>query len=153
MKSFLTSALGLIIICAAIVGCFRSCLGMNEEITTTASSTAIEEFDFLSSDPVELKVGEKVRSYFRVEFDGDELPLDNIVFVSSDESVASIKFDSRALNSFVYYNIEAFSEGTATVHVETSDGLIKSEKILVTVTENATTLSSYTTENQEKDGI
>ena len=81
------------------------------------------------------------------------LSLDNIVFVSSDESVASIKFDSLALKSFVYYNIEAFSEGSATVHVETSDGLIKSEKILVTVTENTTTFSSDTTENQEKDGI
>lgn len=153
MKSFLLSALGLIIISAAIVGCFRSCLGTNEEITTTTSSTAIEEFDFLSSDPVELKVGEKDRSYFRVEFDSGELSLDNIVFVSSDESVASIKFDSLALKSFVYYNIEAFSEGSATVHVETSDGLIKSKKILVTVTENTTTFSSDTTENQEKDGI
>ncbi len=131
-----------------LIGGIGSCLGGDDETTTTtvASSTGIESFDFLNSDPVSLKVGESDRSYFTVEFEGDELSTDDIAFVSSDENVATITFDKKVASSFVYYHVNAVGLGAATIHVETVDGLVKSEEITVTVTEETTTETESSTE-------
>ncbi len=75
--------------------------------------------------------------------------MDEIVFVSSDESVATITFDKKQSDRLIYCYINAISEGTATVYVESKDGVIRSEEIVVTVTESTTTqLQSDVTENE-----
>lgn len=136
-----------------LIGGIGSCLGGDDETTTIASATSIESFDFLSSDPVNLDVGESDRSYFTVEFEGDEFSIDDIVFVSSDEAVATITLDKKVASSFVYYYVNAVGSGNATVHVETADGVVKSEEITVTVTEETTTetesSTKYITETTE----
>lgn len=128
-----------IIIILVIISGISSCVGGDTETTTVTSATGIESFNFLSSEPLDLNVSETDRSYFTVEFVGEELSPHDIVFVSSDESVATITFDSKALSSYIYYNVEAVGAGTAVIHVETVDGLVKSEAITVTVTEETTT--------------
>ena len=137
-----------ILIILFIIGGIGSCLGGDDETTTTtaSSSTGIESFKFLSSEPLNLEVGESDRSYFTVEFENDELSTDDIVFVSSDETIATITFDKKVASSFIYYYVNAVGSGTAIVHVETTDGIVKSEEITVTVTEESTTEIETTAE-------
>lgn len=133
-----------IIIILVIISGIHSCVGGDNETTTLTSATGIKSFDFLNSKPLELEVGESDRSYFIVKFEGEEISLDDIVFVSSDESVATITFDSKVLSSYIYYNVKAVGAGTANVHVETVDGLVKSETIIVTVAAEETTTEKLT---------
>lgn len=133
-----------IIIILVIISGIHSCVGGDNETTTLTSATGIKSFDFLNSKPLELEFGESDRSYFIVKFEGEELSLDDIVFVSSDESVATIAFDSKVLSSYIYYNVKAVGAGTANVHVETVDGLVKSETIIVTVAAEETTTEKLT---------
>ena len=75
--------------------------------------------------------------------------MDEIVFVSSNENIATITFDKKQSDRLIYCYINAIGEGTATVYVESTDGIIRSEEIVVTVTENTTTkLQSGITENE-----
>ena len=65
--------------------------------------------------------------------------MDEIVFVSSDESVVTITFDKKQSDRLIYCYINAISEGTATVYIESTDGIIRSEEIAVTVSEDTKT--------------
>ncbi len=136
MGSFIKAALGFIIIGSIFVGCVRSCLGLNP--TAPESSSGIREISFSNSDPVNLETGSSRWKRFSVEHRGDEISMDEIVFVSSDESVATITFDKKQSDRLIYCYINAIGEGTATVYIESSDGVIKSEEIVVTVTESTT---------------
>ena len=135
-----------------IIGGIGSCVGGDDEeittsttenISTTVEDTTekkvitIESIEFSDSDPLELEIGDSEYSYIRVVYE-DKFSEDEITFVSSDESVATITLN-RKRNSLVYFDIEAVGVGTATVFAQTSDGAVKSEKIKVTVSENDTT--------------
>lgn len=139
MGNIIKSVLGFIILGSVIVGCVRSCLGLNP--TAPESSSGIKEISFnrYISPSIEFKTGESQRKWFSVEHRGEELSMDDIVFVSSDESVATITFDKKHSDRLVYCYINAIGEGTATVYVESSDGVIRSEEIMVTVTESTAT--------------
>lgn len=147
MGSFIKAALGFIIIGAVFVGCVRSYLGLNS--TAPESSSGIKEISFANSSPIELETGDSRWKRFSVEHRGDDILMDDIVFVSSDESVATITFDKKQSDRLIYCYINAISEGTATVYVESTDGVIRSEEIVVTVTESTTTdRQSDVTENE-----
>lgn len=121
-----------------LIGGIGSCLGGDDETTTTvASSTGIEEIEFYDSDPLQLYIGDTEHSHVEIECD-DDFTEDDVVFVSSDESIVTVSLSS-ATYSNVYYKIEAIAAGTATVHAETSDGIVKSEEITVTVLSNKIT--------------
>lgn len=137
MGGFIKSALSFIILGAIIVGCFRSCLGLNP--TAPESSSGIKEISFSNSAPVNLKTGSSCRKRFSVEHRGNEISMDEIVFVSSDESVVTITFDKKQSDRLIYCYINAISEGTATVYIESTDGIIRSEEIAVTVSEDTKT--------------
>ena len=124
-----------ILIILFIVGGIASCVDENSD--TVKSATGIEEIEFSDSEPLQLYVGKSDHGYINVECD-DELNEENIVFVSSDNSVVTISLSSAAY-SRAYYEIKAVGAGSATVHVETSDGIIKSEEISVTVLPNKIT--------------
>lgn len=127
MKKFI-SVLLISVLCISI---FSSCGAVK------ISETLITELKFLSADPVELEVGKTEKSYFTV--DGPEdFTIDDLTFVSSDESVATFTYDRTALTSHIYYVITAVAPGTATVYVQTTDGVTKSEEITVTVKEKTT---------------
>lgn len=133
-----------IFIVLVIISGISSCVGGDNETTTVASATGIESIEFKNTEPVNLFVGDSDKGYVKVELNGD-LEDDDIVFVSSDDSVVTISLSSTTY-SFAYYNLEAVGAGTATIHAESSDGVIKSEAITVTVTEETTTEVESTTE-------
>lgn len=146
MGNFIKSALGFIILGAIIVGCFRSCLGLNP--IAPESSSDIKEISFANSSPIELKTGVSRWNRFSVEHRGDDISMDELVFVSTDESVATITFDKKQSDRLIYCYINAIGEGTATVYIESSDGVIRSEKIEVTVTRSETETTSGVTESE-----
>ncbi len=126
-----------------------------ESTTTTELQTTmdvlvnhIEGFEF-SRNKFELKEGGKVRSWVRVE-GTENFSNDDIIFVSSDESVATFEYETTSLDTYLYFYVKAVSPGTATIYVETADGKIKSDKIPVTVLETETTTQKETT-TKEKD--
>lgn len=129
--------------------------GSDEPADATVSDTGIESFDFHRNDALKLEVGDIEDSYFTI--DGtDEFSEDDISFISSNEDVATFTYDKTVADKYVYYEIEAKSAGTATVYVQTADGIIKSEKIQVTVTgsdetttQPETTMQSETTTQEE----
>ena len=126
-----------IIIILIIISGIRSCVGGDNETTTVASATGIESIEFKNAEPVNLFVGDSDEGYVKVELNRD-LEDEDIVFVSSDDSVVAISLSSTTY-SFAYYDLEAVGAGTATIHAESSDGVIKSELITVTVIEEETT--------------
>ncbi|MBQ2973390.1 MAG: hypothetical protein IJE19_03460 [Clostridia bacterium] len=137
MKKFI-SVLLISVLCISI---FSSCGAVK------ISETLITELKFLSADPVELEVGRTQKSYFTV--DGPEdFTIDDLTFVSSDESVVTFTYDKTSLTSYVYYVITAVAPGTATVYVQTSDGVVKSEEITVTVKEKTTFASELDFEEE-----
>lgn len=133
-----------IFIILIIISGISSCVGGDDETTTTtiSSSTGIESIVFSDTDDVELDVGQKDSGYVKVE-SNDDLEENDIVFVSSDENVATVKISSTGY-SMVYYKIEAVGAGSATIHAESSDGVIKSETITITVNEEPTTQNTIT---------
>lgn len=104
--------------------------------TTTSTKSKITGFEFSPFTTMELSmtVGETEESYFIVNGDRD-FSLDDIIFVSSDKSVAKIEFESQALTTYIYYKITPLSEGTATLYVQTKDGAVKSDEISITVSD------------------
>lgn len=83
-------------------------------------------------DNVELDAGDSKVGYFKVEGNSD-FSIDDIDFVSSAPSVATIAYDKTALTTCVYYKINAVADGTATVYAQTKDGNVKTDEITVTV--------------------
>ena len=132
-----------IIIILVIISGIRSCVGGDNETTTVSSTTGIESIEFKNAEPVNLFVGDSDKGYVKVELDRG-LEDEDIVFVSSDDSVVTISLSSTTY-SFAYYNLEAIDAGTATIHAESSDGVVKSEAITVTVIEEETTTDAETT--------
>lgn len=130
-----------LLIILIIIGGISSCVGGDKE-TTVASDTGIKSIVFSDTDAVELEVGRKDNGYVKVTYE-KEFEENDIVFVSSDESVVTIELSSKG-TSMVYYKITAVGEGTATVHAESADGVIKSETVTVTVNEEPTTKSTIT---------
>lgn len=126
----------IVVIILFIIGGIGSCVGGDDEAQTTTlkSSTGIEEIEFSDSDPIELYVGESDFDHVNVDYDG-EFSEDDIVFVSSDESVVTISLNRKGYST-VYYDVKGVGAGTATIHAETSDGIVKSEELTVTVAEN-----------------
>lgn len=117
------------------------------------SETLITELKFLSADPVELEVGETEKSYFTVE-GTEDFSIDDLTFLSSDESVVTFTYDRTALTSHIYYVITAVAPGTATVYVQTTDGVTKSDEITVTVKEKTTLdFKDDTTESEITEAV
>lgn len=126
----------------------ESCVGGDEEATTettTVPESYIESFEFLKNNFV-YYVGETDTSWFKVIGDLD-FEIEDIVLVSSDEDVVTFEFDRKGYTNQVYYKITALSPGTATIHVETLDGEVKSEEFTVIVLDEETTTEKKTATN------
>lgn len=97
------------------------------------SSSGITGFKFLPTfeSGVELNVGESTNTYLTVDQE-KEVSVDDMVFVSSDETVCTIEFD-QTTGAFIYFNVTAVAPGSASVHVETKDGTVKSADVPVIV--------------------
>lgn len=125
-----------------ILGGFFSCIDGEDKVV---SETGITEFDFfIMEDAIELEVGESKNSYFEVKGTEDFI-VDDFKLVSSDENIVTFTYDETLLTTHIYYIINAVAPGSATIYVQTSDGLIKSEEIKVTVTGVAETTKMVST--------
>lgn len=142
-------ALGVIflIVCATTETSEQSTTNTEPQTTVEVLVNHIEGFEF-SRNKFELDEGDKVRSWVRVE-GTEDFSIDNINFVSSDESVATFEYETTSLDTYLYFYVKAVSPGTATIYVETADGKIKSDKIPVTVLETETTTEKETTIKKE----
>lgn len=99
---------------------------------------AITELQFSSATPdeIELNVGDSYRrGWLKPSFDSyrHNFSSDEVVFVSEDPDVASISLDEVALNDYLYYRIEAVSEGDTYIYAVTSDGSVSSPRIHIIV--------------------
>lgn len=143
--------LALLVICVPI-SLIKSCVGGDEKETTTEITTVIDETTqekgifFNDTSNVELKAGESVKGTFENN-SGEKFG--RLVFVSSDENVATIELDYGVM-SIVNYKIKGIAPGTAVVHVESSDGSFVSEKIVVTVLEGESTEKETTAQSDEE---
>ncbi len=101
------------------------------------SKTGITALTFLYKDDIELDLSSKVKntknSYFYVK-GNDNFKLSDIEFISENPEIATIEYSKTLLTTNVYYDIKAVSPGETVVYVQTTDGLITSEKIKVIVT-------------------
>ncbi len=139
----------LMIICVPIA-LIKSCVGGDEpktvETTSPVSSIGVEELSF-ALDEYELDVGDDRNSWVRVE-GTEDFTVDDFVFVSSDESIASIEYDHTSLDTYLYFVIKGISPGTTTIYVKTADDAVSTEEITVTVLEAETTTEAETTEKE-----
>lgn len=139
----------IIVVLLLIIG-IGSCGGDDDEAenktTTVTSATGIKGFELAyDSETVTLDVGEtehSYNSYFSVK-GTEDFSIDDIKLVSSDESVATFTYDRTSTTDDIYYNIEAVGAGTATLYVQTVDGIVKSEEITVTVTNGVDAIRFY----------
>ena len=148
---------GLIILVLLLVlvpiSLIKSCIGGDEaetttETTTIVSSIGVEELSF-AFDEYELDVGDDRTGWVRVE-GTEDFTVDDFVFVSSDESIATIEYDQTSLGTYLYFVIKGISPGTTTVYVKTADDAVVSEEITVTVLEAETTTEAETTKIEKQ---
>lgn len=130
-----------------ILGGFFSCIDGEDDVVSESGITGFD-FSYLE-ESVELDVGETKKSYFEVE-GTEDFSIDDFKLVSSDEGTVTFTYDKTLLTTHIYYVINAVAPGSATIYVQTSDGLIKSEEIKVTVTgSDETTTQPETTTQAE----
>jgi hypothetical protein len=136
----------LMIICVPIA-LIKSCFGGDEpktvETTSPVSSIGVEELSF-AIDEYELDVGDDRTGWVRVK-GTENFTVDDFVFVSADESIATIEYDSTSLDTYLYFVIKGISPGTTTVYIKTADDAVVSKEITVTVLEAETTTEAETT--------
>lgn len=130
-------------------------VGMIGSIFAPKSNGGISELElhYTVDDNYSLKVGESVEDYLTVS-GKDNFPIDSIEFISSNPSAVEFAFVSAA-DKNVYFRIEAVSPGAATLYAQTSDGVIKSDEIAVTVELSPTpepTATPEPTEEPESEG-
>ena len=109
-----------------LAACLFSCGSDTEEnygITKLTSSCA--------SGILELEPGDTDNLYFTVKFE-ESFTVDDIRFVSEDETVITAVYE-KTEGSRVYYKLTAIEEGEAGVYVETVDGFVQSDYIVVSV--------------------
>lgn len=145
-KKLLLTA-GAVIVGFGILG---SCLFGEEAPEEITSTTGITDFEFCvtiqdDSHMIDMEVGEKDKSYFTVEGTRDFI-LEDFNLISTNPEVATFTYDSTALTTYIYFEIEALSAGETHLYVETRDGTIKSPEIIVTVTGEEKTAKNDTTE-------
>lgn len=152
-KKLLLTA-GAVIVGFGILG---SCLFGEEAPEGITSTTGITDFEFCvtiqdDSHMIDMEVGEKDKSYFTVEGTRDFI-LEDFNLISTNPEVATFTYDSTALTTYIYFEIEALSAGETHLYVETRDGTIKSPEIIVTVTGEEKTTKNDTTEETTAETV
>ena len=98
---------------------------------------------FTSKKSIELDVEDVETGYFLVTSVGD-FSLDDISFISTDESVASFAYDKTVLDNHIYYKITALKPGTTIIYAQTKSGSVKTDEITITVKQPPTTTTTTT---------
>ncbi len=138
MKRLISASLACLVFLSVMT--FASCENKNR--------SAIEKIEFFRRSDYRLTVGESDTEYVHVTADG---PVEDggVIFVSENKDVAEISAVSYS-TALVSYCIKAVSVGETYVYAVSADGLVFSEKLKVTVYDEATTESKSTTEVTEE---
>lgn len=96
---------------------------------------------------IEMKPEDSKSGYVIVSLQSrDSFDAEDIIFISDDESVATIKYTRTALSVYIYFEIESVGIGTTSVYAASADGETISEKIEITVTDDAATEAATETD-------
>lgn len=126
-----------------LIPCFSSCGSDSENSGGSSKITDINMFS--SGGAVELKVGEKSdKKHITVKAEGDFYS-DDIEFISEDEGVARVYYESTTLTKFIYFRIEGIGVGETSVYFKSRNSDVKSESIKVIVRDEDTTQASEST--------
>lgn len=132
--------LAMIVVAVILLVCFVAC---DDAEPVTISEIYIQERSTLS-----MEVGQSLSGYVKVYSNGD-LSLDDLSFVSSDESVVSFAPIDISGSSLVNYTIFALSPGEATLCVTANGSYVVSNSVIVSVNSDVivtTTESTIVTE-------
>lgn len=128
----------LFILTTAAVMLFGGC-------SSNVNENNIESFlcPFLDDGELELLLGENsvgwVNPYLR---DEDLFSVEDVVFVSDNPDVVSIKFTEEKNGNFLYYQIDGVGIGDTYVYVQSYNGKVVSEKQHVTVIQKITEMET-----------
>ena len=89
--------------------------------------------------------GAEVEQYFTVTATG-EYSENDLKFISSNETVATVKFKKISMTNYVYFTVSGLKPGVAQISFENGDGTVVSDKITVTVTGTAPVPSTDTSD-------
>ncbi len=92
------------------------------EIATKETEIEVEEGEESKEISVEVKVNDR-----------NAFSYDDIVFVSEDENIATIRYVKASLTTHIYFIVTGVVPGETYVYAKSKDGEIESEKIKVTV--------------------
>lgn len=138
MKRVLCLLLTVAVVFAALTGCDDD----------SAKTSNIHELIWSFTDrAIEMKSGDNKSGYILASVQNrDDFDPDDVVFISDDESVATITYTRTALSVYIYFEIEAVGVGTTSVYAASADGETISEKIGITVTGDAATEAATETD-------
>ncbi len=132
MKSYLTRTLLLILCTFMLIPSFASCSkSKGDNTTASAKITAINMF--YQGDIVELDVGERSsKMHITVTSEGD-FTRDMIEFISENEKIATVDYESTTLTNFIYFTILGVSGGETDIYFKAADSDVVSDKIHIIV--------------------
>lgn len=125
-----------------------------EENKPIVSDTGVASISLNGQDDIVLSVGEVHVNFFKISGSFDYSPEDDtfnistndFIFVSSNPNVVAIEslFPDEKLSRYnVYYSLSTKQAGASTIHFETKDGVVVSDKFTVTVTEEVEDTDIY----------
>lgn len=140
-------ALLITILIVTAVATARGCYGTESPVeSSTPESSSLESstpdhepeeiitgfyFSSLAALDIQMEVDDTLHGHFDVE-GVSEADSSDIVLISTNESAVRFEIE-KTQDSSVYYVITSLAGGSATLRVETTDGTIVSENIIVTV--------------------
>ena len=107
--------------------------GRNTLNTEKRTITAID-YGYIEST-IDTTVGdEPISGYVRVNInDRNSFSSDDIVFVSDNPEIATIRYTEQKATIYLYYEITPVSEGETYIYARSSDGTVSTDKVRVVV--------------------
>lgn len=135
MKRSLRVLISSLLALSLLVGCASS---------SDRDSGNIERLSWsFMKNEIEMEIGDTKSGYILVSVrDRDDFAPEDIVFVSEDESVATITYSRASLSVYLYFDIEAIGVGETSVYAVSADGGAVSEKIKIAVMGEETTATT-----------
>lgn len=142
MKKHLTKALSILLCTLILIPLLAACGGGTVTDEGSSKITAINLF--YQKDRLELAVGERSsKMHITVTSTGD-FSKEQIEFVSDDENVAVVNYESTSYTSFIYFTVAGVGVGETDIYFKSTNSDAVSDKIHVVVHEpqNSDTVST-----------
>lgn len=100
----------------------------------TEQVAKITKITLQPTSTVQIKTGETYELLISVESDSEEFPLDDIMLISDDWTVALFGSRDELSSTTIFSEVLGLNEGKTKVYVESKDGTVKSDEVEVEVT-------------------